>query len=72
MLLSIESIQPALRVETFDDAVQSRINLPLKFKDLDEPARKAIRTTFSREVLQGDRRDRCDELGQPGSAAQLG
>lgn len=34
------------RVETFDGAVQSRINLPLKFKDLDEPARKAIWTTF--------------------------
>jgi SpoVK/Ycf46/Vps4 family AAA+-type ATPase len=34
------------RVETFDDAVQSRINLPLKFNGLDEPARKAIWMTF--------------------------
>lgn len=34
------------RVETFDDAIQSRINLPLKFKDLDELAKRAIWTTF--------------------------
>ncbi|KAI9770958.1 MAG: hypothetical protein M1840_002662 [Geoglossum simile] len=34
------------RIETFDDAVQSRINLPLKFKDLDEPAKTKIWTTF--------------------------
>jgi SpoVK/Ycf46/Vps4 family AAA+-type ATPase len=34
------------RVETFDDAVQSRVNLPLKFKGLDESAKKAIWTTF--------------------------
>ncbi|KAI9853841.1 MAG: hypothetical protein M1813_001787 [Trichoglossum hirsutum] len=34
------------RVETFDTAVQSRINLPLKFNDLDELARKSIWETF--------------------------
>ena len=49
------------RVETFDDAVQSRINLPLKFKDLDEPAKKAIWTTFlERSCKAGGGKDVAD------------
>ncbi|KAI9774020.1 MAG: hypothetical protein M1839_001904 [Geoglossum umbratile] len=39
-------VLPTNRVETFDGAVQSMVNLPLKFNDFDEPARKAIWTTF--------------------------
>ena len=58
---NLEYLQGTL-VGMFDDAVQSRTNLPLK--ELTD--RESDFGSVPRDVLLSERRDRCDERGQRG------